>query len=78
MKEEIEGLKNNARGICNLSHEYEVWEVLQALVMDDTVKLAEIRSRLQVLNRAYDNFVTDVDSGDEDRKQSAINSFKRP
>lgn len=76
--DEMEQTKKNIKGCCCLSGDYQIWEVLQALVMNDGPKLDEMRSRCQLLQSAYDKFVEDVDSGDEDRKNIAMNSFRRP
>jgi len=76
--DEMEQMKLNIKGSCCLSGDYQVWEVLQALVMNDGPKLDEMRKRYQMLESAYNKFVEDVDSGDEDLKNIAINSFRRP
>ncbi len=73
-----EELKKNVKGCLSITGEYSQEEINEAILMNDTEKLNEMSARCNVLCSAYNTFVTEIDSGDEDRRNIAISSFKRP
>lgn len=75
MKEEI---KSSVKRALSLTGEYELDEILEALLMNDNKTLDRMRSRCNQLRSAYNKFIEDVDGNDDDKKKIAISSFKRP
>ena len=75
---EDEKTKRSVKGILSLREDYELWDVLEAVVMEDTRKLSEIKARCTVLNDAYKKFVEEIDSGDKKLRATAMNTFTRP
>lgn len=73
-----EEMKKNVKGCCSLDGDYPILEIVEALLMNDSEKLTEMRNRCIQLRAAYDKFVEDVDGPDEDARRIAISSFKRP
>ena len=70
--------KKNAKSQLNLTSNYTVDEILDALLLNDLSALDKMRSRLMQLKSAYDLFEKEIDSGDKERINIAISSFKRP
>ena len=73
-----EQTKRSVKGCLSLREDYELWDVLEALVMEDAPKLTEMKNRCVILQAAYQKFVDVVDSGDKARKDTAMNTFTRP
>ena len=71
-------LKAIAKDNLRLRGDYHIWDVLEAIVMNDSAKLDEIKERGLQLQSVYEKFVEEIDSGNEDRRSIAISSLRRP
>jgi len=76
--EENEEFKSNVRGTLALTGDFTICEILEAIIMKDERKLDLMKKRCEQLKICYDNFVTELESGDKRRRMKAISSFKRP
>lgn len=73
-----EQLKQTIRKKMNVCRDYDLQEIVAAILKNDTAFLDELRNRQKLLDAEYKRFVEDIDSKDKDRKKVAIGSFKRP
>lgn len=71
-------MKRGAKFNCRLQEEYSQEEMIEALIMNDSAKLDEMRSRGLQLRSAYEKFCEDLDSGDKERRTIAMQTFRRP
>jgi flagellin-specific chaperone FliS len=76
--EELKEAKLNAAPLFSLKDDYDVWEVLNAILTNDAKKLQEIRSRLKQLDSAHKQFIEDVDGDDEAKRHIALHNLARP
>jgi uncharacterized small protein (DUF1192 family) len=73
-----EETKRSVKEHLSLGAEYAIWEVLEAILENDSAKLDEMRARLALLKSEYVRVVAELDSKDPDRINIAKSSFKRP
>ena len=73
-----DGTKRSIKDVLSLTKEYPLEDIVDALLMNDSKKLDEMRARRSQLLSAYDKFCEEIDSNDECRKNIAMTSFKRP
>ena len=73
-----EEVKNSVKNSLNITEEYSINEIIEAMLMNDSVKLDEMRARNLLLRSAYTAFAKEIDSRDENRKRIAIANFRRP
>ena len=73
-----EEMKKSVKASLCITGDYPQNEILEALLMKDAVKLAEMQKRCAQLNTAYADFVEKVDGEDKDAREKAINTFVRP
>ena len=70
--------KKKMKEIVSLRYDYDIWEIIEILLLNDFDRLDELIARCKQLTSAYNYFVEEIESGDEDRRKIAIGSFKRP
>ena len=70
--------KARVKYMLSLKDDYGLWEVLEAMLMNDLKKLDEMRDRCLQLHSAYKQFIEEFESGDEKRKKLAISGVTRP
>jgi hypothetical protein len=73
-----ESIKRKAKNTLGLNRDYQIWEVVEALLEDDKEKLEKMRKRLQLLKSHHSWFCEELDSGDEARIKKAKAEFRRP
>ena len=75
---EDEKIKLTVKDCLSIREDYNIYEIIEALLLNDLSKLDKMTARCHQLKSAYNFFAEEIDSGDEDRKKIAISSFKRP
>jgi hypothetical protein len=73
-----EDIKNSVKSCLCITGDYSPNEILQALLMKDREKLGEMQERCIELQKAYKEFVQCIDGDDKDKRDKAINTFRRP
>jgi len=73
-----EEMKQSVKMTLSLKGDYSTEEILEALIMNDSVKIAEMRLRCAQLRSSYDKFVSDIEGADKQKRDLAIRTFKRP
>jgi len=76
-QKEKEEAKKNCRFVFSISQEYEIWEVLDAII-DGGERLEEIKTRSTQLRDCYNKFCDDVDSKDDAICRYALENVQRP
>jgi len=73
-----EEMKKSVKGSLCITCDYPPNEIIQALLMKDREKLGEMQERCLELQKAYKDFVQCVDGDDKEKREKAINTFRRP
>jgi hypothetical protein len=76
--EELKEAKINVAPLFSLKDDYDVWEVLGAILTNDAKKLQEIRNRQQQLDSAHKQFIEAIDGDDETARHIALHNVARP
>ena len=77
-KQELKEVKLNAKPLFCLKDDFDVWEVLEALLLNDADQLQKMRNRLQQLKSAHKQFIEDVDGDDKAKRHIALHNLARP
>lgn len=73
-----EEMKASVKQSLTMYPDYSQNDILEALLMNDSIELVKMRERCTVLRNCYKSFISEIESGDEKRRNDAIAKFKRP
>lgn len=71
-------MKVKSNHLFSLEGDFNIWDVVEALLLNDSEEIKKMAERCKQLKSAHKKFIEEIESGDEDRKRIAISSFKRP
>lgn len=79
MKEDkYENARRGVRESCSIFEEYSQKEMLEAILMNDSKKIQEMRKKALIYKSAVDQFEKTLDEGTDEEKAVAVRTFTMP